>query len=75
MKKQLLFLFIIAFTTVLNAQKNNSWSFLNSERQVNTNKIRTTEYSENQKLLSFDSSKLSQALINVADVKIRTFRC
>ena len=69
MKKQLLFLFLIAFTTVLNAQKNNSWSFLDSERQVNTNKIRTTEYSENQKLLSFDSSKLSQALINVADVK------
>jgi hypothetical protein len=43
--------------------------FFDSERQVNTNKIRTTEYSENQKLLSFDSSKLSQALINVADVK------
>ena len=69
MKKQLLFLFFIAFTTLLNAQKNNSWSFLDSDRQVFTNKIRINEYSENQKLLVFDSSKLNQALVNVADVK------
>lgn len=68
MKKQLLFFFLVAFGINSIAQKNNSWNFLSSDRQNITNKIRPTEYSENQKLVSFDASKLTQALLNVADV-------
>lgn len=68
MKKQLFFLFFVVFGSLLNAQKNNSWNFLSSERQVFANKIRANEYSENQKLVAFDASKLTQTLLNVADV-------
>lgn len=70
MKKHLL---AILFTvTVFQAfgQTNSPWKLISADRGSAVDRIRDTQYSENQKLVTFDSEVFSQLLANVSDVKL-----
>lgn len=67
MKKHLL---LVIFTiTVSNAfaQKNNAWQLFDSNKAITSEKIRSTPYSENQKLLQFNPIQFKQILANVPE--------
>ena len=65
MKKNLLLLVFILSVT-LSFSQNASWKLWDNNKAVTSEKIRQTAYSENQKLLQFNTVQFKQSLANVA---------
>ena len=66
MKKILHFVILITSIAYSQAQNNNIWQVIDSEKAINSEKVREVSYSENQKLLQFNSLQFKQLLTNVA---------
>ncbi|MGL2962853.1 zinc-dependent metalloprotease [Flavobacterium sp. RSB2_4_14] len=66
MKKNLLL--VILTITVSNAfsQRSNIWQIFSNDKAINTEKVRETPYSQNQKLVQFNPIQFKQLLSNVA---------
>jgi subtilisin-like proprotein convertase family protein len=67
MKKHLL---LVIFTITMSnafAQKNNAWRLFDSNKAITSEKIRSTPYSENQKLVQFNPVQFKQLLDNVSE--------
>lgn len=67
MKKLLLLVVFIITVTQSFAQKNSSWKAWDSNKTINSPKIRQADYSQNQLLLQFNAASFKQSLANVAD--------
>jgi len=67
MKKHLLLVIIITVSNAI-AQRNNAWQFFDSNKAITAEKIRSTPYSENQKLLQFNQVQFKQLLVNVPEI-------
>lgn len=65
--KKVLLLVAMAFTIGQAAAQKGPWSRVNTDRVTGVQKIRATEYSDNQKLYSLDVQAVRQALVNAAD--------
>lgn len=64
MKKSLL-LVILLFSVSVSFAQNASWKLWDNSKTVSSEKIRQTDYSENQKLLQFNAVQFKQTLANV----------
>lgn len=64
MKKNLL-LVVFIFSVSLSFSQNSIWRLLENDRTTNSEKIRQTAYSENQKLVQFNAVPFKQKLANV----------
>ncbi|MFN3752982.1 reprolysin-like metallopeptidase [Flavobacterium sp.] len=68
MKKQY-FLFILFFSVIQGfAQGNSTWKLLSNDKLITAEKVRETDYSDNQKLLEFNAVEFKQLLVNVNDL-------
>ena len=67
MKKTLLLLLILTNSIYVFSQKSSVWKKVNEANVVDSKKIRSTTYSENQVLFNFDKQLFIQSLSNVAD--------
>lgn len=67
MKKILLNCFVVLSMMQLYGQKKQLWTKSSVDQIVDSEKIRTTSYSDNQKLYKVDLSVLKQSLLNVSD--------
>ncbi|WP_293875326.1 reprolysin-like metallopeptidase [Flavobacterium sp.] len=65
MKKNLLVVVFILSASFSFAQ-NSVWKLWDSRKTINSEKIRQTPYSENQRLIEFNATQFSQKLVNVA---------
>lgn len=65
MKKLLLLVVFIVTANQSYAQRNSSWKLWDSNKTINSEKIRQTPYSQNQKLLQFDAVSFKQVISNV----------
>lgn len=66
MKKFLLFALLFSLGQSF-AQKSSAWSLLENDRAVTSALVRTTPYSENQKLFLLNEAEFKQSLSQVAD--------
>jgi subtilisin-like proprotein convertase family protein len=67
MKKLLLFLAIVLSVVQLSAQKSAAWTKTTAERVLESAKIRTTSYSEDQQFYQLNVTQMRQSLANVSD--------
>ena len=65
MKKNLLVVVFI-FSASFSFAQNSAWKLWDNRKTVNSEKIRQTPYSENQKLVQFNATQFSQKLANVS---------
>jgi subtilisin-like proprotein convertase family protein len=65
MKKHYLSLILFFSISQIFAQKNSAWQLLSDDKSITSERVRETEYSENQKLLQFNPVQFKQLLANV----------
>lgn len=63
MKKNLLL--VVLFLSASYSFSQNAWKFWDNNRTITAEKIRQTDYSQNQKLLQFNASQFKQSLVGV----------
>ena len=68
MKKHYLLVILVFSIGQVYAQSNSPWQLLSSDKTVASEKVREIQYSENQKLLQFNSVEFKQLLANVKDI-------
>jgi subtilisin-like proprotein convertase family protein len=67
MKKHYLLLIFMFSLSQVFAQRTNPWQVLDNEISITSEKVRTTPYSENQKLLQFNTELFKTFLTNIPD--------
>jgi subtilisin-like proprotein convertase family protein len=68
MKKTLLLVILTITLSSAFAQKNTPWQLFDSNKTINSEKVRQTDYSLNQKLVQFNAVQFKQLLANVATI-------
>ena len=67
MKKHYLLLILFCSISQVFAQRNTPWQLLDNDKEINSERIRESAYSDNQKLLQFNAVQFKQLLSNVND--------